>query len=293
MTRLFAVGLSSSLLAGAMLLSAQEGGQLPSEPRGHFGGSVTGAYDGWFDNADGSKSFLVGYYNRNLEQTLDIPIGPNNRIEPGGPDMGQPTHFLAGRNVGMFTVAVPTGFTSTQTLTWTLVANGRTTRIPLRLKPDYFVSPFGGDAVGNRPPVIRFTEQGPVTSGPVASTSRTLALTTRVATPLPLTIWADDDARYTSGTNAPLRNPPPPVAITWTTFRGPRAAVFASATPPLTIRKGGQVGQPYSGVGSTTATFSEPGDYVLHAAVNDYSGPGGNGEVCCWTTALVAVKVAP
>lgn len=293
MTRLFAVGLSSSLLAGAMLLSAQEGGQLPSEPRGHFGGSVTGAYDGWFDHPDGSRSFLVGYFNRNLDQTLDIPIGPNNRIEPGGPDMGQPTHFLPGRNVGVFTVTVPKGFTPTQTLAWTLVANGRTTRIPLRLKADYFVSPFGGDAIGNTPPVIRFAENGPAISGPVASTARTLALKTQVATPLPLTIWADDDARYTSGTNAPMRNPPPPVSIAWATYRGPGTVTFANAAPALTIRKGGRVGEPYSGVGSTTATFSAPGEYLLHAMVNDYSGAGGNGEVCCWTTALVAVTVTP
>ena len=27
------------------------------------------------------------------KETLDIPIGPNNRIEPGGPDLGQPTYF--------------------------------------------------------------------------------------------------------------------------------------------------------------------------------------------------------
>lgn len=290
MTRLFATGLFASLLAGAVLLSAQEG-SLPSEPRGQFGGSVTGAYDGWFEHPDGSRSFLVGYFNRNTEQTLDIPIGPNNRIEPGGPDMGQPTHFLPGRNVGMFTVAVPSGFTATQTLTWTLVANGRTTRIPLRLKPDYFVSPFGGDAVGNRPPVIRFAEHGQTLGGPTATTTRALALTTRVATALPLTIWADDDARYTSGTNAPMRNPPPPVTITWTLFRGTGGVSFASTAPPLTIRKGGHVGEPYSGVGSTTATFSDPGEYVLHASVNDYSGAGGNGEVCCWTTALVAVTV--
>ena len=27
----------------------------------------------------------VGYFNRNTKQELDIPIGPANRIEPGGP----------------------------------------------------------------------------------------------------------------------------------------------------------------------------------------------------------------
>ena len=54
--------------------------------------------------------WLVGYLNRNFGQALDVPIGPNNRIEPGGPDMGQPTHFLPGRNWGMFTVPVPKDF---------------------------------------------------------------------------------------------------------------------------------------------------------------------------------------
>ena len=39
------------------------------------------------------RSLLLGYYNRNKTQALDIPIGPDNRIEPGGPDYGQPTHF--------------------------------------------------------------------------------------------------------------------------------------------------------------------------------------------------------
>lgn len=43
------------------------------------------------------------------QQELDVPIGPNNRIEPGGPDMGQPTHFRPGRRTGVFVVAVPQG----------------------------------------------------------------------------------------------------------------------------------------------------------------------------------------
>ena len=39
--------------------------------------------------------------------------------------------------------------------------------------------------------------------------------------------------------------------------------------------------------------FSEPGEYVLHIIANDYSGDGGGGEVCCWTTALMKVTVTP
>ena len=79
--------------AAGVLLSGQ---QLPNEPPRQFGSAVTPAFDGWFDSPDGSHNFLVGYLNRNSKQPIDVPIGPNNRIEPGGPDLGQPTHFLPG-----------------------------------------------------------------------------------------------------------------------------------------------------------------------------------------------------
>ena len=93
--------------------------QLPSEPKHDSGQNVTAAFEGWYKNPDGTFSILLGYYNRNLKQDLDIPIGPNNRIEPGGPDRGQPTHFVPGRQWGMFTVTVPKDF-GDKKLTWTL-----------------------------------------------------------------------------------------------------------------------------------------------------------------------------
>ena len=43
---------------------------------------------------------------------------------------------------------------------------------------------------------------------------------------------------------------------------------------------------------STTVSFSEAGDYVLHVTANDYSGNGGGGTVCCWTTAMIKVSVS-
>lgn len=293
MNRFVIAGFCAMALAGGVLLSAQDV-QLPSEPKKQFGGSVTGAYEGWFNNADGTHSFLVGYFSRNTQQVLDIPIGPGNRIEPGGPDMGQPTHFLPGRNVGMFVVTVPREFTPQQKVVWTLVANGHTTSIPLRLNESYNISPFGEEAVvGNRPPVIRFEQKGPTITGPRAAITGAIPRTTSISTPLPLTIWADDDAKYTSGTNAPMRDVPPPVAIYWTKYRGPGSVTFEKAEPRLDVLKGGKVSEPYSGQGTTTAKFSEPGEYILHAIVSDFSGLGGGGEVCCWTNAMVKVTVTP
>lgn len=292
----FSVVTLTVVLAGSVLLSGQQQ-PLPSEPVRGFGASITGSFEGWFRNQDGSISFLVGYLNRNRAQEVDVPVGPNNRLEPGGPDLGQPTHFLPGRRVGMFLVTVPKDFTAKQSITWTITANGVTNSIPLRTNVDYNVSPFTishSKTLGNTPPVLRFEEQGPTTQGPIAMVSRpVLTRTTSVATPLPLTVWAEDDARYSSGSNAPMRNPPPPVELSWSKYRGPGKVTFDKAKPEMEKLAGGNINEPFRGRGVTAAKFSEPGEYVLHLVANDFSGDGGGGEICCWTTGLVKVTVTP
>jgi hypothetical protein len=269
--------------------------RLPIEPPKGFGTSITGAFEGWFENpTGGGRSFLVGYYNRNLQRDIDIPVGPNNRIEPGGPDLGQPTHFLHGRRVGMFVVPVPRDFTdASKSLTWTIVVNGESTVIPLRLNVDYNVSPFTDLAVGNKPPVVRLSENGPAIQGPIATVATATPMTAKVGTPLELPMWATDDAKYSSGTNAPMRNPPPPVRIFWSQYRGPAEVKFDEAEPKLEVLAGGNVNEEFRGRATAHATFSQPGEYVLHLTTNDYSGEGGGGEVCCWTTAMVKVNVTP
>ena len=86
------IGRVSGLTAGFLIASSAVawGQSLPVEPARETGSSVTGAFEGWFKNSDGTFGFLLGYYNRNQIQEMEIPIGPNNRIEPGGPDRGQP-----------------------------------------------------------------------------------------------------------------------------------------------------------------------------------------------------------
>src|SRR5260370_27101757 len=143
---------------------------LPIEPASESGSSVTGAFEGWFKNSDGSFSLLLGYYNRNRKQEIDVPIGSNNRIEPGGPDRGQPTHFLPGRGWGLFAVRVPADFGENK-ITWSIVANGKTTVIPASLKPDYEISPFIEAAVGNTAPVLSFVEKRPCVQGPPGLTT--------------------------------------------------------------------------------------------------------------------------
>jgi len=283
-----------TLLASGALVSAQV--LLPSVPPKQFGGSVTAAFEGWYDNPDGTHSFLIGYFSRNTEAELDIPIGPNNHFEPGSADMGQPTHFLPGRRYGMFTYTVPKEFTRTQKLSWVLVANGVTTSVPFYMSPDYNVSPFRSSEESpgggyNLPPVLRFTEKGLSFQGPAAIPAKAFARGATVASPMTFDLFVDDDARYSTGTNAPMRNAGPPVNMTLSKYRGPGVVTFGSTKPKFDAIKGGKVDEPYSGKASTTVSFSEPGDYMLHVTANDYSGNGGGGSVCCWTTAIVNVNV--
>jgi len=281
-------------MAGGALVSAQA--LLPSTPPKGFGASITPAYEGWYDNADGTHSFLIGYFNRNTGAEVDVPIGPGNHFEPGNPDMGQPTHFLTGRRYGMFIYTMPKEFGKTQKVTWFLTVNGVTTSVPFYMGPDYNVTPFKSSEEGptggyNLPPVLRFDEKGPTFAGPAATVGKAIARTASVGTPMTLDLWADDDAQNSTGTNAPTTRTPPPVTVTISKYRGPGAVSVADARAKMTTLKGGNPDEPYSGKASTTVTFATAGDYMLHVTANDFSGNGGGGSVCCWTTAIVKVAV--
>ena len=151
------------LLIGSCPLIAS--GQLPLEPSKQKGQNMSAAYEGWFRNPDGTFTLLIGYFNRNQDETLDIPIGPDNRIEPGGPDQGQPTHFLPRRNWGVFTIKVPADF-GNKKLTWYLNANNNPTEIPMALKKDWEVEPYQEKAQDNTPPTVRFALEGSAHEGP-------------------------------------------------------------------------------------------------------------------------------
>ena len=258
---------------------------LPNAPIGSTGQSVTPAMEGWFRNPDGSSTVIVGYYNRNASATefVDVPIGPNNRIEPGGPDQGQPTHFLGRRQWGMFSITLPKGSESKK-LTWTLVANGQPSSITIWANPPYAVDPFRSEFNGNTPPVVKLEPNGPELKGPPRGVAKTYDAV--VGTPLTLTLWVKDaPPTIQTGRGAPPAGTGAgaPAAAPDTTAAPNGAAPSGDAAPAAPAGRGGRGG----GRGAAAA----PGDAAAGrgagaagrgAGAAGRGGPGGNPLRMTW-----------
>lgn len=267
------------------------------------GQSISPAFEGWEQNPDGSFNMLFGYMNRNWEEELDIPVGPDNSLSPGAPDRGQPTHFYPRRNRFVFKVQVPADWGDKE-LVWTLTANGRTERAYATLRPDSFVDDL-----------VQASEQGALGAGvsspemrrnvaPTLKVDSSPARTVKVGQPVPLAAWVADDGvprpRFGPGSrnerffhrpvNGVHPSQLPPRALTvgsqtglrvsWFVYRGPNEVTFdpeqtkvwedtrAGANSPWAPRWVAPT-IPEDGRIDTTVTFHEPGTYTLRCLASD------------------------
>jgi hypothetical protein len=249
------------------------------------GDLVSPTFEGWYTVA-GTTYGLFGYFNRNLEQVVEVPVGPNNKIEPGPIDQGQPTRFFTGQQFGVFAVALSSD-RSKPTVIWTLTANGKTFSIPASLDPLYLIQPQRDDAgtyPGNTPPTIKFDPAGQTAQGPAGITVSRSAVVSR---PLALDAWVTDDglppAPGAKGPAPALRGSPggrprrgSGLAVSWSVYRGPGEVTFSNPMPSLE-----------DGRANTTATFSAPGEYIVRLLAQDSQ----TGNKCCWTNGYVKVSV--
>ena len=268
-------------LALLVILSSAAGAQgaRVDAPIPHaIGQSVSASFEGWYPNPDGTHSLVFGYFNRNYDEHLDIPVGPENRFEPGPADRGQPTHFVPRRQTGVFAVVVPDDF-GDQQLTWTLTAHGVTIAIPGHVRPGWEITALEEVTSGNTPPVLRFggpdAEPG---QGPLGIRSE---LPEVVSAPTSVTVWATDDGvRKARAAARPAR-----FGVVWSKYRGAGAVTFSDTAPVIDE----------TGKAVTTATFSEPGEYMLRVLAWDDSGGQSaimaGGFFCCWTNGFVTVQV--
>jgi hypothetical protein len=271
------------------------------------GQNVAPAYEGWEVDAAGKKYFLFGYMNRNWEEEVDVPVGPDNMLSPGPADQGQPTHFLPRRNRLVFRIPVPDGFTDKDEVVWTLTSNGKTDKAYASLRMDYFIddlvkaSERGALGAGASDPVVRSNK------GPTLEMENKATLSTKVGQPVTLIAKATDDG-------VPAPHPRQSVAFFFVTSEGkpPGGNANPALNPPMQVtvdeatglwvscyqyRGAGEVTfdpqqiivwedsrananspwapywmvppQPKDGKWVTKVTFAQPGDYVLRCMAND------------------------
>jgi hypothetical protein len=240
-------------------------------------------YEGWYE-VDGARYVMFGYSNRNLEEIVDVPIGPHNHLAPGPADQGQPTRFYPGIYYGVFAAALPKDQPTTE-VTWTLTANGQTLSIPTSLDAQYVITPQrenGGAYPDNTPPILKFDPTGPSAQGPHGLV---VSRTATVSRPLTLEVWVTDDGlpppprrESPALVRRPVASRPSPegLALGWQVYRGSGGVSFSDQTPAVE-----------QGKARTTVTFSEPGDYMLHLQAVDSR----TAARCCWTNAYVKVTV--
>ena len=264
---------------------------------------VSPAYEGWRANEDGSLTMVFGYMNQNWSEELDVPIGPDNSIEPGGPDQGQPTHFYPRRNPFLFTLRVPKDLGDKE-LIWTLRTNGKTERAYASLKNDYMIdnqvisTEVGGD-FGSLRDELR------TNIPPELKVDGDKRRSVKVGAPLTLVAFAKDPDNIPArrggrgGSSAAQPNPTalanllyrapssivpasgPGLRLSWIVYRGKAADVTFSPdqmktwtdtrayanspwSPPYVIPE-----PPPENKWVVQATFKEPGTYVLRAVASD------------------------
>lgn len=251
------------------------------------GQNIAPVYEGWEKNPDGSFNLVFGYFNRNLGERIDIPVGPDNTIEPGGPDQGQPTHFYPRRSRFLFKIRVPADFGDKE-LVWTLTSNGRTEKAYASLLVDYFIDDTviqnnkgaGGGAggqyvlTGNVPPNLQI--EGPQRREvAVGEPLELVAVVTDDGMPRPRTLM--QTGQVTPDSSSGLWQ-------AWFVYRGPGEAVAFEPLQPSVwedMRPASEGGNSNWSLGwevppappddrwESTATFDAPGTYVLRAWADD------------------------
>jgi hypothetical protein len=259
---------------------------------------VSPAYEGWRTEDDGSMTMVFGYMNQNWAEQFDIPIGPDNNIEPGGPDRGQPTHFYPRRSPFLFTIKVPKDFGDKEII-WTLKTHGKIEKAYASLKNDYMIdnqvisTEVGGD-FGSLRDELR------TNLPPELKVDGDKARTVKAGAALTLTAFAKDPDNIparrgrgaapaaTVAASALYRAPSslvpasgPGLRLSWIVYRGKaeevtfspdqmktwtdtRAYANSPWSPPYFIPE-----PPPGNKWITQVTFKEPGTYVLRAVASD------------------------
>ncbi|MBM42197.1 MAG: hypothetical protein CL483_09785 [Acidobacteria bacterium] len=284
-------GVATVLLISALPLGAQR--QRPLTPLPPNGLRVAPFFDGWYRNDDGTVTLSFGYSNLNLNEVVEIPHGAANFIEPAEFDGGQPTSFppaghgsdrprrRRGRERGVFTVTIPPGFSGE--VVWTLVNQEQTFSVPGSAQTGAYQLRWPM-AMGSQPPLLSFSADGPTGRGPSGVEGE--PMTASVGTPLPLSVWLNDDSvRDEELLPVRRRSNATAMRLSWFKHTGPGDVIFSEYSVSL---------EDTQGMGTTEATFDQPGQYVLRVRGDNFGRvDSSSGNQCCWTNGYLKVTVTP
>jgi hypothetical protein len=301
--------LIGAALPGSAALEAQDT-RLPLQPRSSMQRVVAPFMEGWYANEDGTYTISFGYRNLNSE-TVEIPLGESNSIDPAQFHGMQPTTFLPGRHRGVFAVTVPADLARDDVWWSILNASGEVTKVPGRTtvgayqldwvpRPHGTVHPrvsFGGDE-GRGPPGIMADEMLSATVGAPITISLNARDTSerdpddhRFDEAIPLRVrWfrhqgpVGGEVEFSRHESTPVPDPPE---------AGSGRALSAAAIEAAQAARRRTVGLPEGhGAASIVVTFSAPGEYLLRAQVDIFGAPdSSSGDQCCWTNGYVRVSV--
>jgi hypothetical protein len=288
--RSFLLGIALVAMAIGVVTAQAPRPLAPTPPEGQ---RVVPFFDGFYENADGSATLSFGYSNLNAADVVEIPLGPNNFIEPKEFDGRQPTTFTPvqgggptgarrDRERGVFTVTIPAKFTGD--VVWTLRHAGQTHKVPGRTKTGAYGLKWPM-AMGSIPPLLGFTAKTMTGRGPMGIDSAPMQATAGV--PLPITIWTKDDSQRDEGMEGvpfkdrgPAR---PAINVKWYKHSGPGPVKFDPVTSGL---------KELEGSASSSATFTQAGSYVIRVRADNFGRPDTSaGNQCCWTNGFIKVTV--
>lgn len=272
----------------------------PLATRGTKGEAVAPMFNGWIMNEDRSVTMIFGFANQNRNTPVDVPLGPNNMLEPAEFQGAQPTHFPVYRRGGFvgiqergaFAVTVPPEMAGTEVI-WTLKSGGKTWSVPGRATSPAYEMSAAEMASGSLKPAIRFKMDGEESIDPVGISAEPKVVS--VGEPLTLSAFIRDRGvrdQYSGNDTLYV-----PLGTFWVMHQGPAKPEIE--TPDI---RGSERAEKYTGdlnksewsEVSTQVTFPEPGEYVMRLRVDNFEAPDSQFDnVCCWSNAYYPVTVTP
>ena len=277
------------------------------------GAPVIPSFEGWYQEPDGTYQLCFGYWSGNTEEALDIPLGPDNFIEPSEFDGGQPTHFMPVPRTGyrkhycVHTVNVPEDF-GARRVVWTLRVGSEAYSVPGHLTSTAYMldepdSESRAAAWGFLAEETGITDYDDIEEEDLATwldhnpgqAQGSIAPFVRFVEPAgpegrgrngiragPVTVAMGSPLTLSVFVDAPDGRPAR-WWVGWAKFTGPGDVAFSQYEMLADYR--------YDNRATTTVTFSGPGDYVI--LMQSIENIQSFERQCCWTNGYVEVTVAP